>query len=283
MFSCGQCIPCRIRKRREWAHRIMLEAAQYDSNAFVTLTYDDEHLPIGGSLVPRDTQVWLKRLRKSLSPVRVRYYLVGEYGEVSNRPHYHVALFGYPSCSRGVTRIVKGRVSCCVACKGISDSWGNGLVYLGSLEEKSAQYIAGYVVKKMTSVGDKRLGGRCPEFGRMSLRPGVARDAMHEVASELMRYDLDERLSDVPVSLRHGKKKELPLGRYLRQNLRVMIGKDKNAPEASLEERALELRQLREEAFALDKPLAAFIQEKSKGAIVGVIARSHIRRKRSVL
>lgn len=245
-YSCGQCMPCRIRKRREWTHRIMLEAAQYEDNAFVTLTYDNDHLPNGGSLVPRDVQLWLKRLRVNW-PARLRYYLVGEYGDDSWRPHYHVALFNYAPCVRGRTkRDVRNRVDwrgCCSSCGLVGNAWGKGDIDVGILETASAGYLAGYVTKKMTRTDDPRLNGRWPEFARMSLRPGIGFDAMHEVASQLMRYDLDVKLVDVPNVLDHGKK-HLPLGRYLRGNLRVMVGKDKNAPEEALQKYSAEMLEL---------------------------------------
>ena len=88
-FPCGQCLPCRLNRRRTWTHRIMLEAMCHGDNAFVTLTYEDDNVR---SLVPKDPQDWLKRIRKAVEPLRLRYYLVGEYGDISERPHYHVAL-----------------------------------------------------------------------------------------------------------------------------------------------------------------------------------------------
>lgn len=65
----------------------MLEAAQYEDNCFITLTYDDEHLPLGMSLVPKDLQDFLKRFRSRIAPIKVRYYGVGEYGDQTQRPH----------------------------------------------------------------------------------------------------------------------------------------------------------------------------------------------------
>lgn len=116
---------------------------------------------------------------------------------------------------------------------------------LGTLEQLSANYIAGYVTKKMSMYDDPRLlradGSRLhPEFARMSLRPGIGATAMDEVASELMRFNFDTSQADVPSALRHGKK-ELPLGRYLRQQLRMKIGKDKNTPKEVQLQRSSEM------------------------------------------
>lgn len=234
-FGCGSCAPCLVNRRRMWTHRIMLESLMHRDNAFVTLTYDDEHLPKGGSLAPEEVRDWLKRFRKSIEPGRVRYYAVGEYGETSNRPHYHVALFGYPKCRFGNSRYSRERQECCDVCDKVRNTWGLGNVFVGALETKSAQYVAGYVTKKMTRFDDPRLNGRHPEFCRMSLKPGIGADAMWDVASVLMQFNLVDTEGDVPSSLRHGRRL-LPLGRYLRRKLRVMVGREEQAPEIINEE-----------------------------------------------
>lgn len=229
-----------------WAHRIVLEAGLHRDNAFVTLTYSDEHIRnpnVGGTLAPEDTRDWLKRLRFAISPRSVRYYLVGEYGDQSGRPHYHAALFGYPKCLYGRSRYSKERKDCCSNCDLIRDTWGLGLVDVGNLEVKSAKYIAGYIIKKMTRFDDRRLNGRHPEFARMSLKPGLGADALHEMASVFLKFDLDITQGDVPSSLRHGKQL-LPLGRYLRGKYRELVGMDKNAPQSTLDLMAEELRLL---------------------------------------
>lgn len=205
-FGCGQCIPCRLNKRRIWTHRIILETNLHAANTFATLTYNDQHLPDDGSVKPRDLSLWLKRLRKEMS-TRIRYYGCGEYGDISKRPHYHLALFGYPSCERGSTRgdyLKRGR-SCCSACDKIHATWNKGSILLGELNETTAAYIAGYVTKKMTKIDDPRLEGRHPEFSRMSLKPGIGYDMVPEIASTILEYDL-ETMEDVPTQLQHGKR-----------------------------------------------------------------------------
>ena len=168
----------------------------HGDNAYVTLTYSEENLPVAlggkrrgarepssqmscassGTLVLEDVQNWMKRLRKAIEPVRIRYYVVGEYGDENHRPHYHAAIFGLPSCQRGTTmRDVRGRPvwsRCCDQCRLVGDTWGKGDVVLGVLEKDSCQYVCGYVTKKLTSRNDERLFGRYPEFAVMSRRPG---------------------------------------------------------------------------------------------------------------
>lgn len=212
-YGCGQCQPCRINRRRLWTHRLLLEARLHEFSSFWTLTYDEDHFPADGSLRPKHTQDWLKRLRKHLGPTRpIRYYLVGEYGDETWRPHYHAALFG-------VSRFESDSVSC---------TWGLGFSYGGDLTPESAQYIAGYVTKKMTSHEDPRLGNRYPEFARMSLRPGIGAGATQHIADALNDTQgaaAIGRDGDVPASLLHGRSR-LPLGRYLRRRLRGDLGFD---------------------------------------------------------
>lgn len=207
----------------------MLETLSSSDNAFVTLTYAEDQVPAGNTLIPQHCTNFLKRIRKAIAPRRIRYYLVGEYGDQTQRPHYHLALFNYPTCRFGRSQFRKLGSSCCVACDAIQTAWGHGLVLLGTLETHSAQYVAGYVTKKMTAKDDPRLEGRHPEFCRMSLRPGIGLNAMPLLAQTLQKFNLDASQADVPVSLRHGPKM-LPLGRYLRRKLRTMIGKDEKAP-----------------------------------------------------
>jgi hypothetical protein len=283
-YGCGSCLPCRINRRRIWAHRIMLEANLYEDNSFVTLTYSPETVPRFGStgrsshwsqcvrmtdeiigvsslppgglkdtLFPKDVQKWLKRIRYELHPQRIRFFLVGEYGEQTFRPHYHAALFGFPPCERASPRLVQVGRGCCPSCDLVARTWGHGGVHLGRLNQQSANYIARYVTKKMTSPDDPRLEGRHPEFTRMSLRPGIGHDAMFEVASEMMRLDLDVSQADVPSRLRHGARLS-PLGRYLRMKLRKMVGKDEKAPAATIKEMEEEVRAVYE-GVAANTPL----------------------------
>lgn len=265
-YPCGRCEPCLYNKKRLWTNRIMLEKLCHSSSVFVTLTYDDEHLPKddGIMILVRDhLQLWLKRFRERIAPTRIRFYAVGEYGNKSDRPHFHIIVFNYPMCVRG--RTLQDEITgqsrwrdCCDVCRVFGDSWGYGDVYLGDVETASAAYVAKYTLKHMTRYDDIRLNGRPPEFCRMSLRPGIGADAMWDVASAMMQYNLDERLIDVPTELAVGKSK-MPLGRYLRNKLRVAIGRKEGAPLEALEAMAEEMRPLREAAFNSSSSFAAEI------------------------
>lgn len=226
--SCGgHCKPCKINIRRLWTHRIMLESKVHKSSSFFTLTYDDAHLPPGQTLNPKDVQDFLKRLRKSISPSRVRFYLVGEYGTTTQRPHYHGVLFGYPPCMYGQTNL---RIqSCCENCSTITKAWGNGSIHLAQLTEKSAQYVAGYVMKKFKEESCPK--DKYPEFSRMSLKPGIGALAMSVVAQPIIaiQKELNQSYLDVPATLQSGRR-PMPLGRYLRSKLREELGRSRETP-----------------------------------------------------
>lgn len=251
-FGCGQCLPCRIKRRRIWTHRLLLESFTHGDSAFVTLTYSQESIPDNGSLVPKDTQDWLKRFRKAF-PGKIRYFLVGEYGDDSQRPHYHAILFGYPTCLRGRT---DHRLSvCCPNCELIKTTWKKGGVDLRGVGKESIQYVSGYVVKKLNGKDERSiltLKGRYPEFARMSRRPGIGATAMHEIVSFVTNSIGVTELAntgDVPYVLQHGSK-QLPLGRYLRAKIRQLAGLDEEKiKKEALERFQKEMSRMLEVAF----------------------------------
>lgn len=229
----------------------MLEASLQKQNCAITLTYSDEYLPKGGSLAPEEIRDWLKRFRKSVEPFRIRYYCVGEYGEENWRPHYHVIVFGYPGCRFGRSRYTKERQDCCEVCDRVRDTWGRGNVLVDTVDIQTAQYVAGYTIKKMTKFDDPRLQDRMratgtnlhPEFARMSLKPGIGAGYIPELASTMMEFDLEKRMADVPSAIRQGKRL-MPLGQYLRRLLRVQVGMDKKAPQATLDAQEAEVLEM---------------------------------------
>lgn len=261
--GCGQCLPCRVNRQRIWTHRILLEASLYADNAFVTLTYSDESLPAGHSLNPKHLRNFLDFLRKGYKakqeqfgiaePRKLRFFGVGEYGDTTGRPHYHLVLFNFPSCRFGLSRYSRSIRNCCDWCDLIRDTWGRGAVFVGSVEPHSAAYVCGYVTKKL-SKDHPELGDRYPEFSRQSNRPGIGADAMHDVASVVLTHDLVAREGDVPSALRHGKK-VMPLGPYLTRRLRRLCGEDEKAPQSKVDAINAELLPLRYAArFSQETP-----------------------------
>lgn len=219
--GCGQCLPCRIKKRREWAHRIQLEQGLKPDNNFLTLTYAKDPK----NLNPKDMRTFLDNLRNIIGYGRFRYFGVGEYGDDNLRPHYHLVLFGYPPCLRPAHR---GNCTC-ASCSVIHRAWGRGFITNDPLIPERAAYIARYTVKKMTRTDDPRLGDLTPEFARMSLKPGIGAGVVDALAELITRYSLLDSQGDVPVTLRHGTQ-QMPLGRYLRKKLRERLGLDARSP-----------------------------------------------------
>lgn len=251
LMPCNQCMACRLRRKREWTHRIMLEASLHPVNCFVTLTYSDENLPEGESLEPRHIQLFWKRLRKQCEATgrRLRYYSVGEYGDGTLRPHYHAIVFNHHACLHGTTqaRRIREFGRCCDPCDSLQRAWMFGNVFVGQVERASAAYVSGYVTKKLADDDDGRYAGRHPEFSRMSKRPGIGARYIPEIASKLLELPKNvlDALPDVPNALRHGGK-PWPLGRYLTRLLRKQIGRPPEAPEAALEFKKEEVRKLQE-------------------------------------
>lgn len=196
----------------------MLEASCHEASSFITLTYTDENLPPDSSLSSRDLQLFMKRIRKAHGK-SLRFFGVGEYGDETQRPHYHLALFGVGADSvcrlsnHGIRYDSDPMVDRC---------WNLGKTDVKPLVLETAAYICGYVVKKLTSPTDPRLAGRVPEFARMSRRPGIGAPAMESVAAALQSregWDFITETGDVPKVLRVDGK-TFPLGPYLTRLLR---------------------------------------------------------------
>lgn len=188
-IACGQCIGCRLEKSRQWAVRCVHESKCHTVNSFVTLTYDDDHLPEGGTLVKRDLQLFMKRLRKSFSDERIRFYACGEYGERTNRPHYHLLLF---NCWFGDSRLrEKSRAGMdYYSSSRLEEIWGGGQCMIGEVSFESAAYVARYVMKKITGpMAEWHYGGREPEFTLMSRRPGIGLPWLEKYGPEVYRND----------------------------------------------------------------------------------------------
>lgn len=138
-LPCGGCLGCKARRANDWATRCMHEASLYEHNRFLTLTYSDEHLPPNGWLAIRDVQLWMKRLRKAF-PQKIRYFLTGEYGSLTARPHYHALLF---NC-RFQDERKAGKL---IISEQADRIWQLGDVRIGLVTQASAGYVAKYSIK----------------------------------------------------------------------------------------------------------------------------------------
>lgn len=215
-IACGQCIGCRLERSRQWAVRCVHEASLHDQNSFITLTFSPDGLerrnrefemeekrnpekvkgwhPAG--VHPRDFQLFIKRLRKATGQ-KIRYYHCGEYGEQSNRPHYHAILFGYDFPDKVLHSVSNGNRL--YTSRQLESCWSYGFAPIGSVTFESAAYVARYIMKKQNAdKTDKYMrytddgvyqGEVHPEYVTMSRRPGIAREWYDQFDKDVFPHD----------------------------------------------------------------------------------------------
>ena len=152
---CGRCPECQSNRIMEWVFRLQKEMGRSVNPVFLTLTYSDEHLTFTEeglpTLVTKDHVDFMKRLRqhanrKLKSDLPLRYYACGEYGSLTERPHYHSILFNLPDemayshWDRDENRIVAPY---------LEHVWKNGAVHIGSVTSGAMAYVAGYMQKRL--------------------------------------------------------------------------------------------------------------------------------------
>lgn len=180
MIPCGHCIGCRLEYSRQWAVRIMHEAQLHEDNCFITLTYEEGHLPYPPGLRIDHFQKFMKRFRKRVGDVR--FFHCGEYGDDGNRPHYHACIFGYAFPDRVLFTRRNGNDL--YTSELLSTLWPYGFSSVGNLTFESAAYVARYVTKKVTGdLAAEEYQYLDPETGEvfdirppycsMSRRPGI--------------------------------------------------------------------------------------------------------------
>lgn len=196
--QCGQCIGCRLERSRQWAVRCMHEASLHGDNAFITLTYADEHLPIAGSLDKKAFPKFMKRLRRKIGEEKVRYFHCGEYGDTTQRPHYHACLFGYDFTDKRRWSVRNGLPVW--RSDTLEDLWKFGNSEIGTVTFESAAYVARYIMKKVTGrpaeehyrIVDEATGevfDRIPEYTTMSRRPGIGKKWFDKYHDEVYPSD----------------------------------------------------------------------------------------------
>lgn len=183
--ACGQCIGCRLARSRTWALRCMHEASLYEDNCFITLTYANEYLPDGNTLVVKHFQDFMKRLRFRYAPRSIRFYACGEYGELFERPHYHALLFNWNFPDKYIWKKGNSGEDLQFKSSSLDELWPFGSSSIGTVTFKSAAYCSRYVMKKQTGEGaivyqphvnpitGVVYGERVPPFNLMSRRPGI--------------------------------------------------------------------------------------------------------------
>lgn len=182
-IPCGNCQGCRFDYSRQWTSRAVLESYQYQRKAFITLTYDDAHLPIkevlnditgeviySPVLVKRDFQLFAKRLRKACSKkgLKIRFFGSGEYGDKLGRPHFHAIVYGYDFPDKQVFFWEKNggrskRYTVGATPYYRSDElerlWTNGYSLVAAVNSETCRYVANYECKqpRISNIGSKRL------------------------------------------------------------------------------------------------------------------------------
>lgn len=193
-LPCGQCVGCRLERSRQWAIRCVHEASMFENNCFITLTYDNDHLPPFGSLRLSDFQKFMKRLRSRFSGIEpvivddelkypIRFYHCGEYGESLGRPHYHACLFNFDFSDKYFWRTSESGARC-YRSPSLEELWPFGQCEIGDVTFESAAYVARYIMKKIngdaaadhyvrydSSTGE--ISSLMPEYTTMSRKPGI--------------------------------------------------------------------------------------------------------------
>ncbi len=189
---CGQCIGCRLEYSRQWAVRCMHENQLHDESCFITLTYNDKNLPENGVLIKKDFQDFMKRLRKNISPIKVKFFSAGEYGEVCEicglskkfclrseckkfiptfgRPHYHALIFGYDFKDKKIIKEQKlgNEIVKLYRSETLEKMWQKkGHVTIGQANFLTAAYVARYCLKKAT--GKKKEEGH---YDKVNIKTG---------------------------------------------------------------------------------------------------------------
>lgn len=167
-LPCGNCLECLQQQSREWSFRCALEASLYKDNCELTLTYAQTD----GSLHKSDYQKFLKRLRKAISPVKVKYFLSGEYGSKRKRPHFHILLFGWKPSDLKFLKMSRSGVPIYYS-KFLNQIWTAGFITVQEFDPKGAKYCAKYLQKLQ-----KPPEGKVKPFVAMS--QGIGRDAFDE-------------------------------------------------------------------------------------------------------
>ena len=208
-LPCGQCLGCRLKRASEWSLRISHEASQHKQNCFVTLTYDRDKLPVRGSLDHRDWQLFFKRLRKHHAPYRVRFYMCGEYGPQTFRPHYHACLFNIDFADKKPHGKSKsGHLYYKSAT--LENLWQLGHCTVQPLTRETADYCARYIMEKQTGETTKyertdpatgEIYQLKPEYNCMSRKPGIGWLWFQRYSTDLYPHDF---------TIHNGKKVAIP-------------------------------------------------------------------------
>lgn len=215
-IPCQQCIGCRERRASDWEIRIMHEAKRWEQKCFVTLTYGPNALPPNGSLWYPDLQKFMKRTNYHAGG-GLRYYSIGEYGPINNRPHYHACLFGIDFTDRKLTGKSESGAAVYDS-PTLRELWHNqGNVSVQDLNEKTASYCARYIMTKKLGK-DSTYYGIKPDGTPVQLQPPRALMSKGIGAHFIQQYQRDIYPHDQVIT--RGAKRKPPkyYDRYLEKH-----------------------------------------------------------------
>ncbi len=198
-ISCRQCKGCLIDRSIMWAIRMMHESSLHEHNQFITLSYDQDNIPENYGLHKRDHQLFMKRLRRHFKNTKIRYFVCGEYGEETSRPHYHLILFNLPLTDLVPWSEKKDHKT--YTSQIINKIWAKGNCIIGeSVTPQTCAYVSNYMLKELRSknwktkfaITDPTTGEyheRIPPYQSMSRRPGLAADWYKNFSTDVFPDD----------------------------------------------------------------------------------------------
>lgn len=221
-LACGKCSECKLKYSKSWAIRCMHEASLWPINSFITLTYSDENLPHGGTLVKKHHQDFMKRLREKFhgygiddnGRAPIRFFHCGEYGDKLSRPHYHTCLFNFDFKDRKYFKSSKRGDRYYISDE-LTRLWGHGHALTADFSWRTAAYVARYVMKKVTGdlASEHYLSQPdedgvyyeiIPEYLSMSRKPGIGKawfDKFHTEVYGTNSAVFSDPLYDLPDSV----------------------------------------------------------------------------------
>lgn len=216
-YPCNRCPKCRAKRVSQWSFRLLQEEKVCQSSSFITITYDNESVPITPlgylGLRKRHLQLFFKRLRKAhgddigvnskgiIAGINnpIKYYAVGEYGGRTERPHYHIILY---NCKLEL----------------IQDAWTNtwtdnhaGKIHYGKVEGASIGYTLKYLMKKRKKI-DPKHDDREREFSLISKGLGIS-----YLTESMANWHVEDLINNMYCTLPGGVK--IPMPRYYKDKL----------------------------------------------------------------
>lgn len=213
-IPCRNCIGCRLDNARQWAIRLTHEQRYHELSCFLTLTYNPHSMPKDQSLDKTHFQLFMKRLRKyhhyyNEDAPKIKYYMCGEYGGKTHRPHYHAIVFGLDFADKRLHKTTK-RGDKLFTSEKLNELWGLGHCYIGAVTYKSVGYVARYCIKKVN-------GERAEEHYQY----------VDEVTGEIHQVAKEYMAASQGLGLRHFE--EFHQQMYLRDSC-VIAGKEAPVP-----------------------------------------------------